>query len=165
MRTSISLVAIAIAASSAAGQSPEPARWPVDSGSKIRVIAPEVSRKPQVGKLVAFTPDTIVFRIGKDPTSTAVPVASLARLDVANGTHQSKLRDSMLGLFFGALAGAALGAATYKPPKCHDFCFDLGPGFDAAVAGTLGGIVGSIAGLIVGSHNSDTWMPVNVPRR
>jgi hypothetical protein len=129
------------------------------------VQSPTLSQKREVGKLVSFTPDTILFQIAKAPESTAIPIASLTRLEVSNGTHQTKFKGALIGLFIGAAAGAAIGAASYQAPRCEAFCIDFGRGFAAGVVGILGGVVGTVTGLVVGSRESDTWVPVTVPRR
>lgn len=164
MQFSTVVLALTVAASSATAQSPATPGSPIDSGSRIRVLSPILSQNREVGKLVSLTPDTLLFRIAKRPETTAIPIGAVTRLEVSNGTHQTKMKSALIGLFVGAAAGAALGAATYHPAKCEAACFDFGAGFDAAVVGILGGLAGGITGLIMGSRERDTWVPVTVPR-
>ncbi|HMG13461.1 MAG TPA: hypothetical protein VK571_09805, partial [Gemmatimonadaceae bacterium] len=68
----------------------------------------------------------------------------------------------------GAGSGAALGAATYKRPRCNPdvWCFDMfGQGGQAAVGAVMGAVSGTLVGLIIGSRPRDNWVPVAVPGR
>ena len=158
-------VAAAAASSRSAAQEAPIADWPVAAGSRVRIVSPVFGNRRLTGSVVSATSDTLVFRAAKDSTSRSIGTPNIARIEVASGKHTRKLAGTLLGLFIGAGAGAILGAATYSPPKCTDFCLDFGPGFDAAIAGGMGAIAGTVVWLIIGSRETDRWVPVGVPRR
>jgi hypothetical protein len=64
----------------------------------------------------------------------------------------------------GGIATAAITAATWKKPKDCFMCMDFGRAGDSAFAGALGGAIGGIVGLMFGARQSDTWVPIDIPR-
>ena len=75
------------------------------------------------------------------------------------------MNDALMGLLVGAGSGAIIGYATYKRPKPCGFCIDFGPGAQAIAVGALGAIGGTFVGVIFGSRQTDTWVPVAAPAR
>jgi hypothetical protein len=148
-------------------QAPSP-EWPIAPGSRVRLVSPVFGDQRQTGIVASSTTDTLVFRAAaRDATPIAIATPNIARIEVATGTHSRKAKGALVGLLIGAGAGALIGAATYKKPKpcgCL-FAFEDTRGSDAAIAGFLGGIVGAITGAIIGSRQTDSWVPVAVPRR
>jgi len=161
----LSAAALLIPALSAA-QTPDPV-WPIAAGSRVRIVSPILGDQRQTGFVAASTADTLVFRpAARDASPIAIATPNIARIEVASGTHSRKAKGSLVGFLIGAGAGALIGAATYKKPKPCGFCFiEDSRGFDAALGGVLGGIVGVITGTVVGSRQTDSWVPVAVPRR
>jgi hypothetical protein len=137
------------------------ARWPLDSGSRVRIQAPIFSDKAQVGTVVKAQGDTLQFRPWRETASTAVGLRDITRLDVYQGTHGRKTKGTLIGFLLvgGIAAGAA--AAAWKPTAS----FDFGRGGDAALAGFAGGLAGGLVGFLVGAHETDTWAPVKLPNR
>ena len=137
--------------------------WPVAAGSRVRILSPVFGDRAQTGSVISATSDTLVFMPAKTSNSTAISTPNIVRLDVSSGTHSNKLKGALLGLVLGAGVGAAIGSATYKP--CSN-CFDiLGRGGAIAAGSVVGGLVGTTGGMIIGSRQSDTWVPVPVPGR
>jgi hypothetical protein len=139
--------------------------WPIVPGSRVRILSPVLGDQKETGSVVSATSDTLVFRPAT--LSTAFPIATpnIVGIEVARGTHSRKVKGALLGFLAGAGAGAIIGYASYKRPACSGgFCLDFGPGFDAALASGLGGILGTVAGTIVGARQTDTWVPVAIPR-
>ena len=157
-----------VAPSLSAAQAPLIPAWPITAGERVRISSPTLGDKYQTGSVVSVTSDTLVFLPAKQSTSMAISTPNIVRMDVARGTHTSKLKGGLLGLALGVGVGAAIGAATYKPPKCGggQWCIDLfGRQGDAVVGGVAGGLLGTISGLIIGGRQTDTWVPVAVPGR
>lgn len=148
------------------GQTPSP-EWPIATGSRVRIFSPVLGDQRQTGVVAASTTDTLVFRpAAKDATPIAIATPNIARIEVASGTHSRKAKGALIGFLVGAGAGALLGAATYKPQPCRGFCFfEDSRGFEATLGGLLGGVAGTITGAIIGSRQTDSWVPVAVPRR
>jgi hypothetical protein len=159
--------ALAVPALSAAQVAPTP-DWPLTPGLRVRVLSAVLGDKQQTGSVVSATSDTVVFLPAKESASTTLSAPNIAMIEVARGTHTSKLKGALLGLFAGAAVGAIYASATYKPPKCaaDTWCLDIfGQGGDTVAGGVLGGLLGILTGTIVGSRQSDTWVPVAVPAR
>lgn len=155
-----------VAPTLSAAQTPAIRDWPIASGSRVRILSPSLGGQKQTGSVLSATSDTLVFLPAKQTTSTSISTPNIVRIEVARGTHTSKLKGALLGFVIGAGAGSAIGSATYKPPKCVDFCFDMfGRGGNIVGGGVLGGFFGTIAGTIVGARQADTWVPVAVPRQ
>jgi hypothetical protein len=142
--------------------------WPLTPGLRVRVLSAILGDQPTTGSVVSATSDTLVFLPAKQSASTALSTPTIARIEVARGTHTRKLQGGLLGLFAGAAAGAILASATYKPPTCapNAWCFEMfGQGDQALAGGVLGGLVGTLVGIMVGNRQTDTWVPVAVPVR
>lgn len=142
--------------------------WPIAIGSRVRIVSPILGDQRQTGFVAASTTDTLVFRpAARDASPIAIATPNIARIEVASGTHSRKAKGALVGLLVGAGAGALIGAASYKKPKpcgCF-FVLEDSRGFDAALGGFLGGILGVITGAIIGSRQTDSWVPVAIPRR
>ena len=160
----LAFVATLVAPTQLVGQVDPVSTWPIDSGTRVRIVSPVLGSRAATGKVVSTNPDTLLFRWDKRSAPTAIATPSIIKLEVARGTHTTKLKGSLIGLMLGAMTGAAIGAATYSP-SCNGFCFDLGQGFVAAAGGLVGGAGGAIVGALVGSRQSDTWVPVTMPGR
>jgi len=142
--------------------------WPLAPGLRVRVLSAVLGDKQQTGSVVSATSDTLVFLPAKQAASTSLSTPNIARIEVARGTHTSKLKGALLGLFAGAAVGAIYGSASYTPPKCDatTWCLDMfGRQFNTVAGGVLGSLLGILTGTIVGSRESDTWVPVAVPAR
>ena len=147
-------------------QAPSP-EWPIAIGSRVRIVSPILGDQRQTGIVAASTTDTLVFRpAARDANPIAIATPNIARIEVASGTHSRKAKGALVGFLIGVGSGALIGAATYRKPKPCGFCFiEDSRGFDAALGGFLGGTVGAITGAIIGSRQTDSWVPVAVPRR
>ena len=159
-----------VAPSLSAAQSPLIPTWPVTAGSRVRISSPVLGDKLQVGSVLSATSDTLVFLAAKQSTSTVLSTPNIVGMDVARGTHTSKMKGTLMGLVLGAGAGALIGAVTYRPTKCDaasgQWCLDLfGQGGATAVGAILGGAVGTFTGLAIGSRPTENWVPVAVPGR
>jgi hypothetical protein len=157
-----------VAPSLAVAQAPLIPAWPVTAGSRVRIYSPVLGDRYQTGSVVSATSDTLVFLPAKEATSTSIGTPNIVKMDVSHGTHTHKWKGALLGFVLGTGVGAALGAATYKPPRCSngEWCIDMfGRQGDAAIAGVLGGLLGTVGGLMIGSRQTDTWVPVAVPNR
>jgi hypothetical protein len=159
-----------VAPTLSAAQSPPIPDWPVEAGSRVRISSPVLGRRIQTGSVLSATSDTLVFLAAKQSVSTAIGTPKILGMDVARGTHTTKLRGALSGLLVGAGSGALLGAVTYKRPKCDapsgEWCIDLfGQGGSTALGATLGGVLGTFTGLAIGSRPTENWVPVAVPGR
>jgi len=157
-----------VAPTLSAAQAPLIPSWPVTAGSRVRISSPTLGDKMQTGAVLSATSDTLIFLAAKQSTSTAIGTPNIVGIDVARGTHTSKVKGALLGFVLGAGSGAALGAATYKRPRCNPdvWCFDMfGQGGQAAVGAVMGAVSGTLVGLIIGSRPRDNWVPVAVPGR
>lgn len=128
-------------------------------GARVRIT--QAGQQPRVATVVAHTRDTLLVRWPDLTNTVAVPVAEISRLDVSTGRHRNLVKGMVLGTVGGAAVGALVGALAYQP--CTGNCLDL---FDregsallgGALLGTLGFVVGTLAGLP--SH--DTWQRVSL---
>ncbi|MDQ6873008.1 MAG: hypothetical protein M3037_13540 [Gemmatimonadota bacterium] len=160
--------ALAIPALSVAQEAASVPDWPLAPGLRVRIFSTDLGWRPKTGSVVSATSDTLMFLPAKQSTSTAIATQKIGRIDVARGTHTQKLQGAMLGLLAGAVAGAIIASASYKPPKCaaDSWCMDiLGQGGETAAGGVLGGLLGMLVGVIVGDRQTDNWVPVAVPAR
>jgi hypothetical protein len=155
--------ALAFVASALPAQPPVVPAWPVEAGSRVRILSPVLGKRYVTGSVVAATPDTLALRAATKSTSTAIATPTIIRLEIARGTHTNTARYAVGGFLVGALVGAAIGGATAKP-ACTN-CLDYTQGATALGYGLLGGLVGGFAGATIGRRPTDTWVPVTLPAR
>ena len=167
-RALVALWTFVLVKAAAAQDSPAVA-WPIDSGSKVRVLSSALGPRFRTGILESATPGFVVIRPQKAGAFT-LATGDIKRLDVARGTYTRKAAGALLGLTLGALGGAVLAAATYSPPRCDrnvdSWCIEFfDRGATAMLGGALGGLLGTFAGLIVGASPRDNWVPITMPAR
>lgn len=133
----------------------------VDTGSRVRIAAPVFGHRKQVGTVVSLTRDTLVLREGADAILQPIATPTITALDVSSGTHSRKGKGALLGFAVGAAIAAGIEAATWEKTSS----FDFGRGGDAALVALPGGLVGGVVGMLLGAHETETWVPVNLPRR
>jgi hypothetical protein len=157
------IVAVVVMANPVAAQSA--AMWPPPAGILVRLQSPVLGGEKYRGTLVSANADSIVLRTAQLNNPVAVPTASVARMEMVTGTHTRRLKGTLIGLLVAGGTGFGLAAATWKQPKACFFCLDFGRWGDAAFIGSFTGILGAVGGLIAGSFATDTWQPVDVPRK
>jgi hypothetical protein len=122
-------------------------------GARIRLTS--AGEKPRTAVVVSHTRDTLLVRWPEIAGPVAVPLAGISRLEVSTGRHRRVRKGMALGTVAGSVTGALVGAATYEPCTSTEFlgCF-LEPqsraqaaAWGALAGGTLGFVVGSLAGL------------------
>ncbi len=130
--------------------------WPLEPGQRVRVTAPDLGIRKQVGRFETLRGDTLVVAAA-DSTMT-FPVTSVTRLELSWGQRSLARRGAGIGFLSGATIGAIIGFAAGDDTNCYFICFTAE---DKATAGVivLGGI-GALIGLAVGSHKTDLWEEV-----
>ena len=116
---------------------------------------------PLVGTVVGVTADSILIRPG-NARSAAAPIAlsrgSVQRFERGDrvGTHAGV--GAIVGFLAGALAGGAIGTAA-ECQHCD------GGNFAQPTGLLLGGLVGILSGILIGSRFPNyTWEQATVPR-
>jgi hypothetical protein len=161
MRTVHILVALCLAPMGVAIAQSGSAQWPLDSGSRVRIQSPIFSDKTQQGTVVSTRADTLNFRTGFSPVSTAVGLRDITGIDVLQGTHSHKGKGAILGFALGAGIAAGVSAMSWQKTSG----FDFGRAGDAAFYAVPGGLVGAVVGMLVGAQKTETWVHVNLPHR
>ena len=132
-------------------------------GSRVRVTHP--GEGTRVGTVVALTADTLEVRFAGRSDAALMPLDQVTRVDVSRGRERRVLRRAGVGFFVGAGIGAVSGAISESQcrPETDYICLSAGGGalVGGAFFGTVGGLVGAIAGLVP----SERWERVSVERR
>jgi hypothetical protein len=122
----------------------------VAPGTRLRVFAPTLGRKPLVGVLQSLRDDALTLAAEGHPSAVVVPRQEVTRIDRSGGRH-SRARWAIRGAGLGLLAGVAIGLA--KGNTCTGFelidIFTLG-GCSAKAKAAIGAILGIPAGALVG---------------
>jgi hypothetical protein len=172
MRYVSMLYAITLAAPAlSSAQTPANPEWPIQAGSRVRILSPVLGDKRQTVTVISSTPDALVFRQSVQAAPQTLSSAAITRMEVSTGTRAHKMKSALIGLAVGAAAGGILGYATYQRPTCKNpnnqivgcLAIDFGPSGDAAFAAGAGGVLGAIVGALIGSRQTDTWVPVTMP--
>jgi outer membrane lipoprotein SlyB len=162
MRIILTLFGATILAASAAAAQPIP-DWPIEPGSRVRILSPVLGNRGATGSVVSATPDTLVFRAAKESTSTTIATPNIVSIEVARGTHTNTARFTIAGFLLGAMMGTAIGAATHHSPSYNSL--DFSQQAAAFGGGLIGGVAGALVGASIGKRPSDTWVPVTLPGR
>jgi len=131
------------------------------TGQRVRVTSAVEATPVRTGVIEALDPDTLHLRhTGKagDTVATAIPMASIARVEVSRGRHSRWLTGLAIGMGAGAAGGAILGASSED-----DLLFSSG---DKAVIGAVGfGMLGGAVGVVAGAlTKSERWETVPANR-
>ena len=141
------------------------ASWPPPAGIRVRVESQILGAQKHTGTLVSANADSIVLRPVQLSNSIGLPTPAVSRMEVMTGTHTRRLKGTLIGLAVAGGAGLLIGAVTWEKPKERMFCMDFGRWGDAAFIGSFTGILGALGGFIAGSFTTETWQPVDVPRK
>jgi hypothetical protein len=159
------IAAAALAPTSLArGQSVERLK-PID---RVRVTAPSIAINRRPAYVVASRADTLHLRLADRADTVAVPVSAITLLELSRGTHRPWARDGLVGLLTGASLGV-LGAALFvqNEQNCQGRGFGCGEekGWAMGGLGIIGGVVGTVTGVIVGLRPVDRWetVPADAP--
>lgn len=159
------LLAAALVPGSTAAQGtlPRGARAAAVPGARVRVASSGAA--PQVGTLVALTPDTLVAR-WETGDSGAVALAHVTKLEVSRGVRAHPWQGAGYGLLLGAGLGALYGGVTYEGCAGKTNCIMSGSAAtNAAAAAIVIGAAGALVGGVVGALSpSEAWQPVALGR-
>ncbi len=135
----------------------------VTPGARVRVSAPTVAERPLLGTVVALEVDTLIVDARGYAHPLALPLASLAWLEVSRGQKSRTLKGAGIGFLVGGAAGLATAAiACAIAGDCYD---DSLTGLVYAYFGGLGAVVGALTGAIIGSTiDVDRWVDVPLER-
>lgn len=155
-----STMALAFVLLAGAASTTAHAQSPVSVGERVRVTTPaQQGAYRYVGSVSAATRDSLTVQTA-DAGARTVAVANITKLEVSQGRRGNGKRGMLYGSVIGVGAGALLGAATYKKPKCAGvayFC-PAGSGIDVTAGALLGGVVGFAVGGIWGAtHPTERW--------
>lgn len=159
------LLAFAIVGLAATSTAPlaQPARnanWPPPTGSRIRLESPTLPER-QTGTIISAGEDSVLFQSSKLGMRVAVRTSDVSRMEVVRGTHRSIAKGALIGFLIAGGGTAAITAATWK----REPSFDFGRGGTAAFYGVGVGLIGGVAGAIIGSRPRESWEPVAIPKR
>lgn len=125
---------------------------PVQAGDRVRVSHHSLCcTTPSIGLASAITTDSVVLSPETGSHSFAIPRADINAVDRWDRGQTHRTAGAFLGMFGGAAAGAAVGSLTAC--KCELRSLDV---LGGAVAG---GMVGILAGTVVGSIHHGAWKP------
>lgn len=131
----------------------------IASDSRVRITAPQVSRRQITGTVTHSAADTVYIAPNRN-SLVAVPFSAITAAEISRGNQ--RWLGALKGAGLGTLAGgAALGTLVWTGDPDCDYCLP-GRNPKAAAAGALIGAVlaapvGAIAGAVVGSER---WEPL-----
>ena len=162
------LAAIVAAAAMPTAVDAQPySRAGIDVGRRVRVTTPGVpGRDRYAGRVVAVSADSLTLHRDGAKAPSAIPFASITRLEVSRGRHPSGWRGAGIGLVAGAAVGTIVGVATYQEKRgdCYLFVgctadYREAKGISPSGGAILGAAGGMIVGTIVGRMvRSERWV-------
>ncbi len=130
-------------------------------GTRVRVSHP--GEGTRTGTVVALTPDTLEVRLAGHAEASHVPLSQVTRLDVSLGKQRHLIRAAGIGFIVGGVIGAVAGAADGSSCTGEFLCPGAGGG--AVLGGVFVGSLGGIVGLIAGVVPSERWERVPLEAR
>jgi hypothetical protein len=117
----------------------------------------------RTGTLVALTADSLEVRLVGRAYSARMPLARVTQLDVSRGRERHILATGELGLLVGAGVGMVAGAASNPGCDANGFgCMSRSD--NAMLGGVVVGTIGGVVGLIAGLRASEKWEQVQLQR-
>ncbi len=150
------------------GRAQLPAGAPAPTGQLVRIQL----RDPPVryeGRLLRLDRDSVVLSLVGPGVGRTVPIprSAISSAWVSAGRSRNTLRGLGIGLLAGGVGGAIIGAVTYSPCESQGYGCILAPGSraqaagaGAALVGTLGLVVGGVAGWATVRQR---WQPLSLP--
>lgn len=124
-------------------------------GARVRITSPSNDLQKHVTTVTEVRGDTIV--VASQAGVRPIALSDVSAIEVSTGRRNRVVRDGLIGLGTGFTAGFLLGALTYEEP---DFLV-AGPEEAGALVGTMFGLVGLVAGAVIGAFDyTDRWAPV-----
>jgi hypothetical protein len=147
-------------------------------GDMVRVVAPKISEKRFIGHVNFLTNKSM--QLSTSDAYLEIPFNSIQTLEVARGKKSYRMKGLLIGVISGAAIGGGLGVLFYSPctgglsecffsPSSRSQSFQIWAG--------IGGFIGGITGLTLGSHThhnrwvnipietSVTWLPVDITNK
>jgi hypothetical protein len=148
MRITLSLICLLAIPCASAAQTNN-ASWTnlngLQAGEKIQVV--DINAKKHSGIFTSVSDSAISINTSKGQES--VQKDEVRTVKLAKGSH--RLRNSLIGLGVGAGVGAGIGAASGDSKSSP---LEITRGMKAAAGSALGGLGGTLAGLLVPSGGS-----------
>jgi len=167
MRVARVLVSLCALSRVAAAQTAPP---PLAKGARVRVVVPAGTGQPErtvSGGLIRLQGDTVVIRADRSGAPESIVLNGERRLEAGVMGHRHAVQGVAVGAGLGALTGAGIAAATWRPEPpgvCRQsLCIDLFPsrGYAALFGAAIGVVGGAVVGLIVGISTRDVqWVRV-----
>lgn len=148
----LGVVFAGLAWSAAAAQ----AQTPLQPGQRVRVRS-TVAHTPEVaGVFEGVRGDSLMVRDDDRSVATAVPLATVDRLQVSRGRHSHWITGAAIGFAVGAATGVIAGVAGHNDA---DWLFSSGA--SAFLGAVLLAPVGAVTGLVVGLMvRTERWQTV-----
>ena len=130
----------------------------IEPGTRVRVVALEVARRPIVGRVSAVFPDTMLVEVSPE-SARVIPLAGIQSLEVSLGRQRGR------GFWRGAAIGLGVSAALEAVALVHDSRNPgEGAGMSLVIPVMVAPVVTLAGGLIGASRGPDRWEVVTVPR-
>jgi hypothetical protein len=118
-------------------------------GQRIQVVG--MTSKKHSGNFVSVSDTAISYRETNGQQS--IPKQDVVSVKLME--HQHRLRNTLIVAGVGAGVGAGIGAALHKPCSSQSFCLDIGgAALPAGIGAVLGGVGGSVVGILLPSHRT-----------
>src|SRR5688572_21887553 len=137
----------------------DPALAQLEAGSRIRVTS---DRGSKVGTLVSLEADSLRYTASDTSGVTALPLASVLKLERSVGKRSNAGRGATIGGVVGGGLGLGLGLiASFD----DDQFYEVGPEHVAVVTLFLGAIGAGVGALIGSASHRDSWETVPLPAK
>ncbi len=149
----ILLLLFVLGLSCAASAQTDRASWAnlsgLQPGQRIQVVG--TTSKKHSGNFVSISDTAISYR----ETNGEQSIPKQDVISVKLMEHKHRLRNTLILAGVGAGVGAGIGAALHKSCSSQSFCLDIGgAALPAGVGAVLGGVGGSVVGILLPSHST-----------
>jgi hypothetical protein len=139
---------------------------PLAPGARIRVErVTSCCTETLIGELISLTPDSLAYRDARSGRVALLPRQSIISVDQSRPDGYQTLDGAFLGFAAGALAGGLAGYGLTRS-ACSDPGGDCLQGLGAVFGGLTGGLIGLVAGALVGHRvQAERWERIDLPQR